>query len=89
MSRILFEVLLPLLLPTLLFAAWAILTRRRASAGTATWLQSGPWFWLVLAGFALLVAALIYSALSSGGDPTSRIIPPRFEDGRVVPAQIE
>jgi hypothetical protein len=88
MSRILFEVLLPLVLPALLFVAWAMLTRR-AAAGGAAFLQSGPWFWLILAGFALLSAMLIYTALSGGGDPGSRITPPKFEGGKVVPAQIE
>lgn len=88
MSRILLQYLLPLVLPSLVFFLWAWLARRRVAGGIAAQLQQGPWFWLIVAGFVLMAGGLIYTALNQGGEAGSRLIPPRYEGGRVVPAEI-
>lgn len=89
MSRFLLNFVLPFLAPLLLFVGWAWLTRHRAAGGLVERLQKGPWFWLSLCGLLLVIAGLVMVALFTGAEPGSRIIPPRFEDGRVVPSQIE
>lgn len=90
MSRVLLQYVLPLLLPTLIFVLWTWFTRHHGSAqGTISKLQEGPWFWLILAGVALMAAGLIHTALTAGGEAGSRYIAPRYEDGRVVPGRIE
>lgn len=91
MIRILIEYVLPLLLPSLLYVAWWNLYGRRAAAagGTPALLREGPWFWLILAGLGLAAAALIAGALMGGSEPGGTYIPPRLEDGRVIPGRVE
>lgn len=89
MTRILLQYLLPLILPTLLYLGWAWLGQRRTAGGPVERLQEGPWFWLVLAGVALMAAVLVATALMSGVEPGTRIIPPKYEDGRVIPWHTE
>ncbi len=89
MSRIVLTYVLPLVLPTALYLAWAWLANRRTAGGPAVQLAGAPWFWLILSGVVLMAAGLVATALIGGADPGSRIIPPRYEDGRVVPARIE
>ena len=91
MSRILLQYLLPLVLPTLIWLIWyfAIGRNRPAADGSPSQLQHGPWFWLILAGLALLGGSLIYTALTHGFDPTGTYVAPRWENGRVVPGRVE
>ena len=85
MSRILLQILLPLLLPAVAFFLWALLGRR---LGANNVLEETPWFWLIIVGVVLMGAGLVATALTQGVDPGSQIIQPRLEDGRVVPAQV-
>jgi Family of unknown function (DUF6111) len=90
MSRILLQYLLPLLLPTVIWLAWyGLIGRHRPAAGTQSRVEQGPWFWLVLAGVALLGMSLVYTALTRGFDPHGTYFAPRLEDGRVVPGTVE
>ena len=84
MSRILLQILLPLLLPTVAYFLWALLGR----PGAHNVLEDTPWFWLIIVGVVLMGGALVATALTQGVDPGSQIIQPRLEDGRVVPAQV-
>jgi hypothetical protein len=89
MVRILFEYLLPLLLPTAIYALWLARERRRAvTAGTAAraW-QDGPWFWLALGGIALTAAVFVATALVEGYQPGSRYTPAQMENGKIVPGE--
>ncbi|TVS00273.1 MAG: hypothetical protein EA406_01030 [Rhodospirillales bacterium] len=89
MSRILLQYLLPLVLPTVLFFLYTWISGpRQGDQGAAAQAQRAPWFWLILAGFVLMAAGLAFTALTGGGIAGSEYIPPRFEDGRVVPAEI-
>lgn len=83
MSRILLQYLLPLLLPFLIYLAWAALTRGRRQH----WLEDAPWVPLSIAGVALLTVSLFSWSLLTGDEPGARYQPPRFEGGRVVPAE--
>lgn len=87
MSRIILQYVLPILLPTLVFIGWLALTRKpgETRAETLARVQDGPWYWLVISGFALMAAGLVYLGLSHGEPPGSDYVPPRVEDGRVIP----
>ena len=88
MTRILLQYVLPLILPTLVFVGWALLTRRRKAGQVFAW-EGGPWFWLILAGVVLLAGVLSYQAITGGSAPGGTYVPPRYEDGRVVPAEVK
>lgn len=91
MARVVLEYLLPFLLPTALYALWLVWQRRNAAtAGTAVpaW-QEGPWFWLVMAGAALVLAAIVASILLSAHTPKGKYVPPVLKDGVVVPGHFE
>lgn len=87
MTRTLLQILLPLVLPTVVFFLWTWLFRSQSASG-ASHLQDTPWFWLIVIGFVLMASGLTATALLQGGEAGSRIIQPRYEDGRVVPAEI-
>ncbi|MGQ9371868.1 DUF6111 family protein [Azospirillum sp. ST 5-10] len=77
--RLLLTVLLPLLAPTLLYAAWVLLQARRGGP-SPRW----PWLWLAGGGVAFLATVLGAWALSEGAPPHARYVPAHLEDGRVV-----
>lgn len=89
MTRILLTYVLPLVLPTAVYVAWIAYARSQHQGAPEELpaLKKGPLFWCVLAGFAMMAAALAVIALSTGAPPGSRYEPPRLEDGRVVPPQ--
>jgi Family of unknown function (DUF6111) len=91
MSRVLLQYVLPLLLPTIVWLVWWFtLGRHRTTAeGITARIEHGPWFWLILGGVGLLGLSLIYTAITRGFDPQGTYIPPRWEDGRVVPGRVE
>jgi hypothetical protein len=91
MARILLEFVLPILLPSLLYALWLVAMQRRAeTSGTEQrrW-SDAPWIWLLALG--LFFAALLTVALSvfSGDGIEGRYVPPQLENGRIVPGHVE
>ncbi len=91
MSRLLLQYLLPLLLPAAVYIGWVWLANRtgKGRADGSMGLQEGPWFWLVTAGLALMVAGLVFTALMGQGQIEGTYEPPRFEGGRVVPGTVK
>jgi Family of unknown function (DUF6111) len=83
MLRVLLQYLLPLLLPFLVYAAYVALAQGRLP----DWLGLSDRQWIVLgsAGVVLLAISLATWSLMTGAPPEETYIPPRFEDGRVVP----
>ena len=81
MSRVLLQYLLPLLLPFLAYFAYVALARGRPPG----WLDGVPWSHLAGAGVLLLAISLIAWRMTTGAPPDRVYLPPRFEDGRVVP----
>ncbi len=78
--RVALTILLPLLLPSIVYFTYAFLAgddRRNA--------QAVPWFWLLATGLVLAVIALIVLATLGGAEPGSVYHPPREVDGRVLP----
>ncbi len=81
MLRILLEYLLPLLLPGLVYLGYVALAR-----GTAPgWVKNAPWPHLAGAGILLAAISLIAWSVLSGAPPEQVYVPPRLEDGRIVP----
>lgn len=92
MIRVFIEFLLPILAPTAIYFAWAATERRRRArieAGEPLRWQDAPWLWL--AGLGVALAAVVTFGLAlSGGEPTTGVyVPPRLEDGRIVPGHVE
>ena len=98
-----FTYVLPLLLPTALYVLWRMIWLRRPAedmsqpsddSGGATVASSGdlwrgaPWFWLALAGALLLAAVLLVGVFVHGAPPRGQYVPPRLEDGHIVPGEL-
>jgi hypothetical protein len=83
MLRVLLQYLLPLLLPFLIYAAYVALAHGRPPS----WLDLNPKQWAMLGGtgLTLLAISLVTWGLLSGSPPEERYVPPRLEDGRIVP----
>ncbi|HJT05802.1 MAG TPA: DUF6111 family protein [Stellaceae bacterium] len=85
MIRILLTIVLPLLLPTLLYLLWLTASRRAALAAPAPW-RDMPWVWLAAAGVVLAALLLFFVHIGVGSRGT--YVPPKYIDGRVVPGHI-
>ena len=82
--RILLNYLLPLILPAAVYVGWVMIAKRKKIS-----LQDGPWFWLIVAGFALMASVLVFLALTGGSEPGGTYYPSHFEDGKVVPGEFK
>ena len=81
-------VVLPLLLPFLLYGIYWVLAQRRAAAGkgpSPRW-QEAPWVWITAAGVALMIGSLAVFGVTSGVAPGTQLVPPTVVDGEVVPS---
>jgi hypothetical protein len=96
MLRVFLTIVLPLLLPTAVYVAWLMATQwsaREAAGGSAQgegvrW-TALPWIWLAASGVVLLVLVLLTVEVHFGAPETGTYVPPRYEDGRIVPSHIE
>jgi hypothetical protein len=97
MMRIVIENVLLFLLPTLVYLAYAVVTRERATNDPATGvstqqpglLDDAPLLYLFAAGVFLVIATLVMFGSNSGGKPDQAYHPPVIKDGRVEPGRIE
>jgi hypothetical protein len=87
MLRVLLTIVLPLVLPTALYLAW-IRTMQGAEAGPPRW-RALPWVWLVGAGTLLLIVVLVVVNVHFGKSESGVYVPPRWENGRIVPGHVE
>lgn len=88
MIRIVIENLLLFLLPTAMYLAYMLLTRRTTSAGGVV--NDAPLIWLFVSGAVLVAATLIYyGATATGGRPDQTYTPPRMKDGRIEPGELK
>ena len=85
MTRIVITIVVPLILPSLLYWTWLHATGR-AAAGDG--LAALPWPWLIAAGVALTAATLVVVSVHYGNTPQGAYVPPRVEGGRVVPGHV-
>jgi hypothetical protein len=87
MFRKLLTVVLPLMLPTLIYMAYMMIDRRKAAAAggaPVSWWVGAPWAWLITGGVFLAGIVLFILALTSGFDTGTTYHPARLIDGRVI-----
>lgn len=91
MGRILLQVVLPILLPAILYTLWMSAERRRlASAGDARsrhWVDA-PWLWLLVLGVFFAGVVAMAFALFGGDSIVGDYVPPQIKDGQIVPGHI-
>jgi hypothetical protein len=99
-----FTYVLPLLLPTAIYVLWRLISAPRPADGGANrasdeaggaaalavedlW-RDAPWPWLALAGVLLLALVLLVGVFFHGAPQQGHYVPPRMEDGRIVPGEL-
>ena len=80
-----FEIVLPLILPTVIYIGYLWVLRPRQ--GTS--FPELPWVWLIGAGVLLLAVTFLALTLFGGADPTQRYLPPKVVNGQIVPGHYE
>lgn len=88
MLRVFFTIVLPLILPTAVYLAWLRVARRSQQDRAVRW-AALPWLWLAGAGAVLLGIVLFVVTVHFGTSQPGVYVPPRWENGRVVPGHIE
>ncbi|MEE8272046.1 MAG: DUF6111 family protein [Alphaproteobacteria bacterium] len=80
---------LPALLPAAVYFAWVFLRRRQAVATGVVppWWRDAPVIWLSAAGVALLALSLGLWAVLGGAPAGIQYVPPRYEEGVMVPGR--
>jgi len=97
MLRVFLTIVLPLIAPTALYLAWTGFTnwseQRRSPPGSPPEEMVGwaalPWLWLAGAGVLLLAIVLFVVHVHFGTPQQGVYVPPRWEDGRIIPGHIE
>jgi len=88
MLRVILIQLLLFATPFVVWALYVLMVQRRSLASGGAF-NDAPVAWLLGLGTAMVAAGLVYLAVFSGtpaGDGT--YVPPRMEDGRIVPGHI-
>jgi uncharacterized protein DUF6111 len=88
MLRILLTIVVPLILPTVIYLAWMQALRSAPRNGLDRW-TALPWLWLTGTGVVLLVVVLLVITVGFGTSQSGVYVPPRWENGRIVPGHIE
>ncbi len=88
MLRVFFTIVLPLLLPSLLYLLWLSATGSSQEGGVISW-TTVPWIWLAGAGAVLLAVVLVVVTVHFGTSQEGVYVPPRWEGDRIVPGHIE
>ena len=96
MLRVIFTIVLPLVLPTALYLLWMRLARWSPGGSTPEGEPSGsvrwaalPWLWLAGTGVVLLALVLLVVTVHFGSSTPGVYVPPRWENGRIVPGHVE
>ena len=92
MLRIFFTIVLPLVLPTLLYLLWLRIARwvrqERRPDERDGW-AALPWVWLAATGAVLLAATLFVVTVNFGTPASGVYVPPHSENGRIIPGHFE
>ena len=84
--RIALTILLPILLPFILFVMWRALGLGKAMP---QWFEDLPWLTLLASGVILAGVVLTTWTLLDRSPAGSKYIPPRMEDGKIVPGEFQ
>jgi hypothetical protein len=87
MLRVGLTIVLPLLIPTVLYLAWLGLLGTSRDGGVS-W-SAVPWVWLAGAGAVLLAIVLFVVNVGFGTAQQGVYVAPRWQNGRIVPSHIE
>ena len=88
MLRELLTLVVPLVLPTLLYLLWLRLLRWTEGAGSVS-SRGMPWVWLAASGVVLAGLVLFVVTVHFGTATPGTYVPPHVEDGRIVPGRID
>jgi hypothetical protein len=88
MPREILTLVVPLLLPTMLYLVW-VRTMRWSESGDAVAWHKLPWVWLAFAGVALTALVLLVVTVGFGTPMPGIYVPPHTENGRIAPGHIE
>lgn len=90
MLKKILTVVLPMVLPFIVYFLYVTLARWRAAAtGKTPGTSDAPWPWLAATGVVLVAAALIgWRLVSDPAEPGQQIIPDRYIDGELVPSEV-
>lgn len=86
MIRILLEYLVPLFLPIAVYLVWTWIVGKstRQPEDPPRWFE-GPYFWLIIVGFVLMVTVMAATAILQGRPPSATYVPPHTENGEIIP----
>jgi hypothetical protein len=87
MIRVILVNLLLSLTPLILYFTYVYLRRRNAPDSEI--LENAPIFWLLAAGVGLMLFGLVVLGQWETGEIEGRYVPPRIEDGRIIPGHFE
>jgi hypothetical protein len=88
MAREILTLVVPLLLPTVLYLVWLRAARWPEAGGTVAWHRL-PWVWLAVTGVALTAVVLFVVTVGFGTETSGIYVPPRVENGKIIPGHIE
>ena len=88
MPRTLLTIVLPLLLPTVLYLLWVTALRPARHDGATRW-TTLPWLWLAGAGVVLLAIVLLVVTVHFGASQEGVYVPPRWQYDHIIPGHIE
>jgi hypothetical protein len=88
MLRVFLTIVLPLLVPTAIYLLWMGIVSATQEGSTISW-AALPWIWLAGTGVALLVIVLLVVTVHFGAPQEGIYVPPRLEDGQIIPGHIE
>lgn len=86
--RIIIENIILFLLPTLFYVGYRIMTRRPGDEASGV-LTDAPVMVLMATGTLIVLVVLVAFGSVSGGKPGDIYVPPRLEDGKVIPGHSE
>ncbi len=89
MLKKLLTVVLPLILPFLVYWVYLLLAQRKArlqAEGRLPGWQDAPWPWIIVSGVVLMAAALGYVRVTTGVERTEPLLPPAGSSATVDPS---
>jgi hypothetical protein len=83
--REILEIVVPLVLPTLLYFLWVLVMR--GPDGAMAW-QGMPYLWLAGAGVVLLALFLLVVTVGYGTAWHGSYVAPQYKNGRIIPGHV-
>ena len=83
MGRVFLTIVVPLLLPTVLYALWRVLAGKQINIPAV-------WIWLAIAGLVLAALMLVFLSVDFGAPKEGQYVPPQVSPGgTVVPGHFD